>query len=508
MNNDWFFEKFALIADAPGAVTRMREFILDLASAGKLVPEVLEKPVPDELCRLEEHVTLVMGQAPPGEQYNTNGKGTLFVKVGEFGLLYPRKEIWTTSPLKYAKLGDVLICVVGATVGKLNLAIDCAIGRSVAALRPAISMDTKFLYYSLMPYTIRLRRNSRGSAQGVIGKTELNAIELWVPTIGIQKRIVAKVDELLGLCDALEAQQQERELRKSVLVRSSLSRFAEAPTPENLGYLFHKSYDIPPSELRKSILTLAVQGKLVPQDPSDEPAEKEVAATRREKGLPMATVPSEQLSDELFEVPTSWCWVKVNDVAENRLGKMLDEEKNSGTPQPYLRNTNVHWFHFDLKSIKTILMQPQEVDEFRLARGDVMICEGGHGIARTAVWENQIPGVVFQKALHRVRPFECLNPYFFAFCIRVYEALGTLAKYYTGAGIPHFTGRSLAKLVFPLPPLAEQHRIVAKVDQLMALVDELERQQEASREKASKLLDAIVQEMTSGGRDIAATLES
>jgi hypothetical protein len=78
MSNDWFFEKFALIADAPGAVTRMREFILDLASAGKLVPEVLEKPVPDELCRLEEHVTLVMGQAPPGEQYNTNGDRNIF----------------------------------------------------------------------------------------------------------------------------------------------------------------------------------------------------------------------------------------------------------------------------------------------------------------------------------------------------------------------------------------------------------------------------------------------
>jgi type I restriction enzyme S subunit len=144
-------------------------------------------------------------------------------------------------------------------------------------------------------------------------------------------------------------------------------------------------------------------------------------------------------------------------------------------------------------------MQPQEIDEFRLSRGDVMICEGGHGIARTAVWEDQIPGVMFQKALHRVRPFECLNPYFFAFCIRVYEVQGILGKYYTGAGIPHFTGRSLAKLVFPLPPLAEQHRIVAKVDQLMALVDELERQQEASLEKASNLLDAIVHEMTSGG---------
>jgi type I restriction enzyme S subunit len=327
----------------------------------------------------------------------------------------------------------------------------------------------------------------------------MRPIPFPLPPLAEQKRIVAKVEELMVLCDELEGQQQERELRKSVLVRSSLSRFAESPTRENLGYLFHNSYDIPPSELRKSILTLAVQGKLVPQDPEDRPAREEVEATRRQRGLPHTTLTDEKVSNLVFETPTSWCWVKVSDVAENRLGKMLDEEKNSGTPQPYLRNTNVHWFRFDLNSIKTILMQPHEIDDFKLELGDVMICEGGHGIARTAVWENQIPGVTFQKALHRVRPFECLNSYFFAFCVKVYEVQGILERYYTGAGIPHFTGRSLAKLVFPLPPLAEQHRIVAKVDQLMALVDELERQQATSREKASNLLDAMVHEMTSGG---------
>ena len=84
---------------------------------------------------------------------------------------------------------------------------------------------------------------------------------------------MAKVDELMALCDRLEAQQQERETRHAALARASLARFADAPTPANLNFLFHKSYDIPPADLRKSILTLAVQGKLVPKDPNDEPAE-------------------------------------------------------------------------------------------------------------------------------------------------------------------------------------------------------------------------------------------
>jgi len=466
MNNDWFFEKFALIADAPGAVTRMREFILDLASAGKLVPEVLEKPVPDELCRLEEHVTLVMGQAPPGEQYNTNGKGTLFVKVGEFGLLYPRKEIWTTSPLKYAKLGDVLICVVGATVGKLNLAIDCAIGRSVAALRPAISMDTKFLYYSLMPYTIRLRRNSRGSAQGVIGKTELNAIELWVPTIGIQKRIVAKVDELLGLCDALEAQQQERELRKSVLVRSSLSRFAEAPTPENLGYLFHKSYDIPPSELRKSILTLAVHGKLVPFD----------------------TEGTKQTVGEHIDFQS---------------GFAFKSQWFTATGARLCRNVNVSHGFLDWKeSVSVDEKVAHDFQRFALCEGDIVLSLDrpliATGLKIARVRQEDLPSLLLQRVarltpkheqLSRSYIFLWLNSTAFVDCIDPGRS----------NGVPHISTRQVQQLAFSVPPLAEQHRIVAKVDQLMSLVDELERQQDESRKKASNLLDAIVQEMTSGG---------
>jgi type I restriction enzyme S subunit len=548
MSNDWFFEKFALIADAPGAVERMRGLVLELAVQGRVVEqdnsegsslvllkEIRKKNIASneeismeqvefqsvtvpsswEICGLGEVAEIVRGVTFPGSAKSDSPRdgyvaclrtASIQSEIDWEDLIYiPQSHVRRMD--QWVAPNDILISMANSyeLVGKVAIVRSCpkkaSFGAFLAAIRP-ILVDPYYLLYVLrsprMQFSFRAS-SSQTTNIANISLGRMRPLPFPLPPLAEQKRIVAKVDELMGLCDALEAQQQERELRKSVLVRSSLSRFAEAPTPENLGYLFHKSYDIPPSELRKSILTLAVQGKLVPQDPNDEPAEKEVAAARREKGLPMATVPSEQLSDELFEAPTSWCWVKVNDVAENRLGKMLDEEKNSGTPQPYLRNTNVHWFHFDLKSIKTILMQPQEVDEFRLARGDVMICEGGHGIARTAVWENQIPGVVFQKALHRVRPFECLNPYFFAFCIRVYEVQGILGKYYTGAGIPHFTGRSLAKLVFPLPPLAEQHRIVAKVDQLMALVDELERQQEASRENASNLLDAIVHEMTSGG---------
>lgn len=90
--------------------------------------------------------TFEMGQAPPGTECNKEGKGTLFVKAGEFGQPYPELKEWTTKPLKFGKKGDVFICVVGATAGKLNLGIDCAIGRSVAAIRPNDGIETKFVY--------------------------------------------------------------------------------------------------------------------------------------------------------------------------------------------------------------------------------------------------------------------------------------------------------------------------------------------------------------------------
>ena len=229
MTLETFFAKFDQFADAPDAVARMRELVLELAATGRLVPKALERPVEEDTKLMGTVVELVMGQAPAGDEYNTEGRGTVFVKVGEFGPLYPREEVWTTNPLKFAKKGDVLVCVVGATVGKLNLAIDCAIGRSAAAIRPSAALDTKFLYYSLIPYTLRLRRNSRGSAQGVIGKAELNAVSLWVPSREVQKRIVAKVDELMALCDRLALQQQERETRHAALARASLARFALNP---------------------------------------------------------------------------------------------------------------------------------------------------------------------------------------------------------------------------------------------------------------------------------------
>lgn len=241
---------------------------------------------------------------------------------------------------------------------------------------------------------------------------------------------------------------------------------------------------------------LAVQGFLVPQNLTAEV----IPVSEDEAGLSVGPASDKALSINVerlpLRTPESWSWVPVSTVTDTRLGKMLDKHKNRGEPRKYLRNTNVHWFRFELESIKTMLLEDSEVNQYLLQDGDILICEGGHGIARTAVWSGQIPGIVFQKALHRVRPFSCLNPHFFSYCMWCYERMGILKDYYTGAGIPHFTGRALARLPLPLPPREEQDRIVSKVNQLMVIIDQLARQRRRKRQVAEAFAQATVSAIT------------
>ena len=145
---------------------------------------------------LGEVAEMIMGQAPPGRECNKDGRGTIFVKAGEFNGRHPVVREWTTRPLKIAKSSDVLVCVVGATAGKVSASIDCAIGRSVAAVRPrADKVCTDYLYHYLTTQTDALRAQSQGLAQGVITREMLRDVLLPMPPLDEQKRIAAILDQ-------------------------------------------------------------------------------------------------------------------------------------------------------------------------------------------------------------------------------------------------------------------------------------------------------------------------
>ncbi|MEQ1842803.1 MAG: restriction endonuclease subunit S, partial [Verrucomicrobiales bacterium] len=230
-------------------------------------------------------------------------------------------------------------------------------------------------------------------------------------------------------------------------------------------------------KMRELALMLAVRGTLVEQKESDGNADSIFGKTQHETPPPR------------FEVPGSWIWIRFADVGEQRLGKMLDQRGNQGDLKPYLRNTNVQWMRFELDDIKELRLEPEELEEYRLVPGDLLICEGGEP-GRCAIWFDPTREMYFQKAIHRVRPRPGILASYLAICLQVDSKNGVLVKLFTGATIKHLTGRSLREYTIPLPPLAEQKRIVAKVDELMTLCDRLEAQQREREERTAALARA------------------
>lgn len=162
----------------------------------------------------------------------------------------------------------------------------------------------------------------------------------------------------------------------------------------------------------------------------------------------------------------SWPVKCVSEIATHSLGKMLDKAKNKGDPKPYLRNFNVRWFDFDLSDLQEMRFQKEEQDRYSVIKGDLVICEGGYP-GRAAIWNEDEP-VYFQKALHRVRFYEPPRARWLLYYLYFKDLDGSLQSHFNGTGIQHFTGEALAQFRVPIPPLPEQQRIVAILDEAFA----------------------------------------
>lgn len=245
---------------------------------------------------------------------------------------------------------------------------------------------------------------------------------------------------------------------------------------------------ISPTDLRKTILNLAVRGRLVPQA-DDTSAMKALQSCGVD--ITEEMVPEEE---QRYPIPQSWIWIRFAAIGDQRLGKMLDEHKNRGELKPYLRNTNVQWMRFELDDLKQMRIEAEERDELRLRRGDLLICEGGEP-GRCAIWKSEMQEMYFQKALHRVRPCSAVIPEFLALNLQVDCQNGVLEKLFTGATIKHLTGRSLRQYAIPIPPLREQQRIITEVERLLGMVDRLEEQLRSADGLSRDLSDAVVHEI-------------
>jgi len=246
--------------------------------------------------------------------------------------------------------------------------------------------------------------------------------------------------------------------------------------------------------LRQKILDLAIRGKLVPQDPNDEPASVLLEKTRAEKERLIKEKkikPTKGKSDKShyekeipFEVPENWEWVKLGEIAQHNVGKTLNKSRDSGEIREYITTSNLYWGRFDFTEIRSMPIEENEFSKCSAIRGDLLICEGGDA-GRSAIW-NYNYSICFQNHIHRVRPFEGVETKYLYYHMMYIYLNGNIKQYLKGVGIQSLSGTSLASIVLPLPPTNEQILISNEIELLFELIETIE-------ENKVSLEDLIVQ---------------
>ena len=181
-----------------------------------------------------------------------------------------------------------------------------------------------------------------------------------------------------------------------------------------------------------------------------------------------------------------WPTQKLEAVADFCLGKMLDQKKNRGEPLPYLANANVRWGEFDLADLREMRFEQHELDRYGLKYGDIVMCEGGEP-GRCAIWKEQCSSMMIQKALHRIRPHDCLRPEFLFYFFLHKGRTGHLASLFTGSTIKHLPREKLALVEVPLPPRSAQDQIASVLSAYDDLIENNRRRIQLL-EQAARLL--------------------
>jgi type I restriction enzyme S subunit len=189
--------------------------------------------------------------------------------------------------------------------------------------------------------------------------------------------------------------------------------------------------------------------------------------------------------------------VRLDEIADLCLGKMLDKQKNKGTPHSYLRNINVRWDSFDTDDLHQMPFEDHEHERYGLEVGDLVVCEGGEP-GRCAVWDGKIPDMKIQKALHRVRLSSQADPHFVMYSLLFSAWSGAITKYYTGTTIKHLTGKSLASFQLVLPSVKVQRRLVAGIRKAFSATDETEATLDAQLVQAGRLRQAVLKRAFEG----------
>jgi type I restriction enzyme S subunit len=512
--------------DASPLANELKATRLALSRAGKLkaaneLPPVSEDETPFQVppnwawTRIGSAMNLVNGRAFKPSDWSTSGLPIIRIQnLNNPSAPFNRCAFEVESKF-HVKPGDFLISWSGTP----GTSFGAFIWNGPAGILNQHIFRAELLGRVYVPAFLRIAINSRldemiAQAHGGVGlqhitKGKLENLSIPLPPRAEQKRIVAKVAHLMALCDELEHKQTQKHEVGALLTRAALDALTSAEGPEEFAAAWRRvadNFDVLSErservgEFRKAILGLALHGRLEEQAPADEDVDTLLARISRDRtGSKVrggrSTDESPQEEAERHTLPESWRWVTVGEVADCVLGKMLDKAKHkTGVLRPYLRNINVRWGAFDLTDLLSMYFEDDELERYGVRDGDVLICEGGEP-GRSAVWRDNSKTMLIQKAIHRVRLFGGISPEWLVMNLRYDSWTGRLAQYFTGATIKHFTGQALTRYSIRLPPIAEQKRIIAKVDQLMALCDELETKLRDAEKGTEHLAEAMTAAM-------------
>ena len=357
------------------------------------------------------------------------------------------------------------ICIAmyggGGTIGKHSIIrFDTTINQSVCAIHPNFMCNMEYVHIFMQyqrPYWMDYAAGSRKDPN--INQIIIKNCLIPIPPKKEQDRIVSKYNALFPLIDNYsEANEQRRKLNDDIA-----------------------------STLKKSILQEAIQGRLVPQCTSDEPASVLLQRIKEEKQRLIKegklkkkdVVDSvifkgddnkyyEQIGQSLiditddipFDIPINWVWTRIGYLFAHNNGKQLNKGNSTGTLMEYITTSNLYWDGFRLENLKSMPFEENEIERCQAIKGDLLVCEGGD-VGRSCIWTYDYP-IMLQNHIHKLRAYIPLCTKYFFYIFYLYNLIGLIGG--KGIGIQGFSAKALHNTIIPLPPLMEQGRIVKKID--------------------------------------------
>lgn len=552
--------EFELVTSAPGGVARLRELILLLAVQGKLVPQdPTDQSAHETLRRIKGERDRLIGTGKAKAPKSINGVGNEeppfeipsswewaalsdIVRVLN-GRAYSKQELLTAGPTPVLRVGNLFtsdhwyysdldldpdkLCSPGDLLFAWSASFGPFIWDGPKAIfhyhiwkldpiAPAL-FDARFFHLVLREKTAELKAAGHGVSMVHLTKEKMEKIPVPWPPLAEQSRIVARVDELMRLCDALEAKGRLEAEQHARLLSTLLGTLTDSSTPEELAANWQRVaghfdllLDRPEAidALEQTILQLAVRGLLVRQDPSDESASELVRRIRSyrdeqvKSGLAKRERPFTPLSeaDLPFELPTGWEWIRFDDLIEPAKPisyGVLVPGPDIDRGVPFVRIADLSLTDPPVKPEKSISAEVDaQYQRTRLKGGEILMGVVG-SIGKLGVAPPSWAGANIARAICRIVPVGLVDYGFVLLLLQSQFMRDSFAGDTRTLAQPTLNVGLIRSSATPLPPIAEQARIVARVTEIRRICADLRQRLERSSTTQASLADALIEQAQS-----------